>query len=393
MAERDDIEFDWVDVENPPRPSDEWPDMRDIWSEVDKKESRLASRIKWKALGKMAVWTSAIAGGAFYAHEHGPIIEITIGSPPDASPITQVIEDKDTCPTVPPAKLAKIKSLLRSSWNEPLSKILNQPYSEYEYRRYVEAQQEKYNFTPVDESTIQSYLEFAENADEVLNRLSKFTMQNYGFDVVIYNSAIGIKNIDADEIKPDSIDANLFRRGAQSLVLAFDFLPQEVVKAIGIKQIRIVEKFKDEDIGGEALVDEGIIDIKLEVFNNAEGRYDVDNTYYHEAGHILHYKTCHSWGFDHDPEYVALNPAGFKYGPKEDWQRATVSEYGSTDLAEDEAEIYEAMLDELEPAVFHSSYRAVREKYALLLARLDHQIPGIAQYLSSISQHKKQPRP
>jgi hypothetical protein len=394
MTERDDLEFEWIEPENPPQASGEFSDMRDIWSEVDKHEASFLRKIKWRTLGKMAVWTSAIAGGAYYSHEHGPIIKLTIGSRDESAPIAQIAEEDRTCPPVPAVKLAKIKSLLRSSWNEPLSKILNQPYSEYEYQQYVEAQQEKYGLTPVDGSATQSALELAEDIDEMLNALNKFTMQHYGFNVVLYNSIIGVKNMDADEIKPGSLNINLFRRGAQDLVSAFDFLPLEEVRAVGIKQIRIVNEFEDQSVGAEALVEHGVIDIRLNEFYEEGPTDDITaNVYYHEAGHILHYKTCRSWGFDHDPQYLALNPPGFKYGSKEGWQRAAVSEYGGTDLAEDEAEIYEAMLDKLEPSAFHSSYRPVREKYALLLARLDQQVPGMAEYLVSISQHKKQSHP
>lgn len=55
MAEQDNLEFEWIEQFRPQASGYESQEMRDIWSEVDKKESSLLDRIKRRSLGRIAV--------------------------------------------------------------------------------------------------------------------------------------------------------------------------------------------------------------------------------------------------------------------------------------------------------------------------------------------------
>jgi hypothetical protein len=216
---------------------------------------------------------------------------------------------------------------------------------------------------------------------EQLKLVNGYSKQ-FGFDVrVDFKDAGGnVRPFDRDKIRPAE-----FSLAFLNLMADFEYIPVEMVKATGLKQLRIVRDFvnadrHEADIAAKAY-GANHIDIKLSDLISGS-RKDIP----HEMGHLFDYNFCGDYGFNYyDPQYDALNPGDFEYGTGGYWHDSTISSYGASNAKEDKAEMFANIFSGIDPAAVHSQYSVVRQKYDLLLARLEEKVPGSVEYLQQIS--------
>lgn len=297
---------------------------------------------------------------------------------------------KTSCPVVSSAELNSVNRTLDRPVNPRLESLVRKanhvPQSEQSFineetmvRQFIDEQAAKDGFTLVDDAPYRSKLLQTASIPKKLEILNQFT-ENYGFKVT---TAPNFNTLDANKFKSTKdVLAEDFTGGASSLMEIFHYLPVEIAKYSNIHEIRIVS-----DIPGDKEASagpEGTIHMTYGSF--VGGNYTI---YMHELGHLVDFTECGDDNFfsQQDHQYLGLNPKKFKYGNQTRWSWVgiTASPYGGTEVKEDKAEVYKNMLNGLNPLYFNSPYHVLKEKYRLLLARLDTQIPGIANYLASIS--------
>jgi hypothetical protein len=215
--------------------------------------------------------------------------------------------------------------------------------------------------------------------------LNRFTNE-YGFTVSIYDGE------DKGHIIPfmkNEFGHYVFSEGFRYMLDSLRYMPKEEIKQTGLKHLRIVKGFRNPDgrinyqLAAEA-DGSGLISIELASLMDTEG---LETTLFHELEHLDDYRYCGNYNFNNqvDPAYNALNPASFEYGVGGYWRNATVSNYGASNILEDKAEIGRHLLQGVDRKLANSRLWTISQKYALMLARWDKQVPGIAQYLEQIS--------
>ncbi|HET7827567.1 MAG TPA: hypothetical protein VFK97_01745, partial [Candidatus Saccharimonadales bacterium] len=216
---------------------------------------------------------------------------------------------------------------------------------------------------------------------EQLKLINQYSRQ-FGFKI-----GVDFKDTGGNVQPIDRRKANgaIFNRAFLMLISDFEYMPVEVVRAAGLKHLRIVQDFVDpnqrvNNIAAEAITPD-TIDINLSDIL-ADRPQDVR----HELGHIFDYSFCGDSGFNYyDPQYTDLNPAGFEYGTSGYWQNATISQYGASNQREDKAEMFAHIFGGIDMAAVNSRHVAIRQKYDLLLARLNQKVPGAVEYFKQIS--------
>jgi hypothetical protein len=245
-----------------------------------------------------------------------------------------------------------------------------------DYRSYIDTEAKNRGFHLVDDLPYQKEMARANSVDEVLDILNQFSGK-YGFSVELHDrdnpSAISKGPMDQQGL------FKYFRFGAVNMMEYFHFLPVEVANLADIKKLVIRRGGIPKGYSATAKPD-GTITIKFHEFVGA--KYTI---FMHEIGHEVDDHTCGDQA-NIDPTYTNLNPSGFTYqrGSRH-WQGITATKYGARKPVEDKAEMYKDMLSMIVPERFNDSDKAIREKYLLLLERLDLKIPGIADYYAVIS--------
>jgi predicted metal-dependent HD superfamily phosphohydrolase len=299
----------------------------------------------------------------------------------------RTITHESGCPTVSKAELNKVHLLLNAPDKPGLTKAVG---DSAKINSFVKKEANLYGLTQVDGYPYRTYIkEKAQNPGNVIHYLNQYASE-LGFTVEVHTKkSKPIKNVSyVDMIHSD---VNDFKRGAYGLMNAFFWMPKQEIKAIGLKKIRIVGDFYDgkEEVNiGATASSGGVITIGLAEFVN--GSSDI---YRHEAGHIEDRSFCGNFGFDYyDPQYRGHNPGDFEYGVEpfthQIWEDTTVSEYGTSNMAEDKAEMYTGVLGPLNRHFIHSRFPAIRKKEELLIARLNTQVPHLTNYLAAISVRK-----
>lgn len=177
---------------------------------------------------------------------------------------------------------------------------------------------------------------------------------------------------------------NTFRGAAKDFVDNIGRLPVEVVVLAKASSIDVKDDLTDGSLG--RYVPDGSGEIQLAEESFLDGDQSVVT---HELTHAIDYGLCHLLGSQRDPEFRGLNPPGFRYGQdnvKKSDMRSFAEPYGTVDVLEDKATVGEGLLTALFPETLTQS-PAILAKSALLLARIEHRVPGAGRYIATLSSY------
>lgn len=186
-----------------------------------------------------------------------------------------------------------------------------------------------------------------------------------------------------DDPEPSELDT--FRGAAKDFVNNVGRLPVEVVALAKVSSIDVNDELRDGKAGYYWPVGPGEIQISEEAFLGGGAK----NTATHELTHAIDVGLCQFWGSRRDAEFRALNPPGFRYGQdnvKKDDLLSFDEPYGMENIREDKATVGESLLTALFPESITQS-PAVLAKGALLLARIEHRVPGAGKYIATLNSY------
>lgn len=227
----------------------------------------------------------------------------------------------------------------------------------------------------------------AENIEDVLTILNNFGA-NFGLSFGIpREKPIADFLMEYDVIDSAELDLAEVKILVKNALSSLSYLPVELVRLANPRRVvfvRNIEKSKFNETGYEIL---GETESRAGIYMNYDASLDPDNfakVFAHELAHKIDFVICGQFGSKQDEELKELNPQGRKY--KTNYQNSegfTLTEYGATSILEDKAEMMGNMFYQLlNPSEMPD---AVGEKYGLVLARLEDNIPGISKYLREIS--------
>ncbi|HEX5395443.1 MAG TPA: hypothetical protein VFW52_03790 [Candidatus Saccharimonadales bacterium] len=210
----------------------------------------------------------------------------------------------------------------------------------------------------------------ASSPSQAIGLLSEFTDKNYGFKTSSKLNALNLNPAAAQQ----------FNAGIIGVFEQFSAMPNELVNLANISGLSISE---ESDRLGDADNFDGAINLSLSaLIDGSEKRVLA-----HEIGHLLDDKECGVRGKNRDKTFESLNSPGFKYGTSDqnEQKRNLASFYAGASPAEDKAEIYSFLLT---GAVSYESLRSfpepvIKQKFELLLSRLENRLPGISNFLLS----------
>jgi len=261
------------------------------------------------------------------------------------------------------------------------------------YDKYQQKQNDKYGMTLVETQPYYSALTNATTKDEAALVMHDY-LSNYGLNFEIPTET-DVKDIEAavegfsvHPVDLDLIDTQEFIRATQKYLFNMSNIPVEIVKAAGVEELRLMsspESVKKDDgtLGKEfAGLYTGLSKrIYIDIDDWMRG---FSQSLVHEIGHGLDHEFCGTTGSFYDPEFASINPPDFKYGVTiDDTKTITTSEYGSTKISEDKAETIVPILS-IPEALFYFD-QTIKDKFAILLARLDTLVPGSLKYYVSLA--------
>ena len=133
-----------------------------------------------------------------------------------------------------------------------------------------------------------------------------------------------------------ALASNVEAQHYEALAQALALVPRSFVEASAVKRVVLCNKLSGPDTTRGATIDpaRGALLLKIEVLE----KYAVD---------VLHHEMFHMFDITaptHDTAWVALNPAGFRYGARDRAPRGFVRAYSTTNAREDKATVYEAII-------------------------------------------------
>jgi hypothetical protein len=374
--------FDWIDddqfTEGPPVEAPEE-------SQLEAQNPKLAKHIGLGALSLVLAYTAGAAGAAYITHKEDEYDT-------QAALARQKLIDSQrnpACPSLPERTVQSVAKLLR----QPDEPSMVRTYDGHgNWPKQIMNTAKRYNLD-ISEGLLQrkEIIHMAKTPRQVLRYLNNYTGL-YGFKVTINTTASKLRVEDISPVDTSKVKLNDFKSGATALMDAFFVLPVQEVKASGLKQIWLFDSFHEGGKRTDVAADAGGSTINMSLSTFYEGdRYVV----WHELGHLIDNQYCGDFGFEHyDPQFTNLNPSGFEYGvtpfTNGSWKGITETEYGSSNMAEDKADLYARILGGLNSLSDHPS-STLRGKTDLLLARLGKKVPTLPAYIAAISikHHKK----
>lgn len=249
---------------------------------------------------------------------------------------------------------------------------------------YARDQAENYDLTLVDSLPFQEMLEEVSSVDELLTTLNRFTSE-YGFSIYMPQEEDTTGRLPPYKpLSRESIDLNYLKKWEAGMFLKFfSYIPKELVHLSGMERMVLVESplFSsapnyDDNEGVVGLADYSTGSILI-------NRLD-DRLIIHEMEHLIDRKLCGT-AVGKDSQLRGLNPKGFQYGEeykKEIDERIVVNPYAKTGIVEEKAETMERIVHF--GVTVDNDYQVRKSKFALLLARLEEEVPGITAYLKSL---------
>ena len=267
---------------------------------------------------------------------------------------------------------------------------------------YLDLTQEvapKYGLHLIDPTERVKRLQSADNVQAVLDELQSH-MGDLGIPIVLHET-LDSKDarVDAEPFDPNSLEMSQdLIDGVSSFIYSTSYVPKELYEFIDIKEIRIVDTFKPTDnpivgeftAAGKAMMDDGIIYLPKSYL--LQGDFDL---IMHEVSHLLDYR-LNGDSYDatyEDQEFTALNKEEFDYGDPNEDMSDMVALYSATNPVEDKATLMETMINGLSRVYLYHENPIIRNKYRLLLGRIEQNVPGYSQYMLSIIEHKRIPAP
>jgi hypothetical protein len=256
---------------------------------------------------------------------------------------------------------------------------------------FQKKQAEKYGITLVDPHPFLQRLDASKDTQELLEVTNDFTNE-YGinFEIrppyLLKDNTIFFERLTQEDLRYGNFKSfvSVFVKSmSQNIPLEVAHLAKNRT-IIPVKNISIIDLSNPlsprPDYEGAANSGTGITYLDYDITNPK----DMGETLRHEIGHHIDGTICGDIGSLRDSEYIGFNPPGFSYGKtKDESHKVVTSSYGGTKPKEDKAEMYEVLLGGMIGFDEHSP--VIRSKYEILLARLESNIPGIADYIRSIS--------
>ncbi len=340
--------------------------------------SRLSRRKALMSAGILTVAAGMTGAGQFYAEDPGFFFGKGIELALDHN-CTSVSEDATDMTRVYlrfPDDKRLVRNLLRAERAYSRGKIKKYEKFMDNYRETQAGIAEAYGFTLLDSENDQEEVSNAQSVDEVLQILNNF---GSNFDLkfeIPQEKPLNDFEMIYDSFDPEVHDLGSAKRMAQSALLSLSDLPVELVKLAGVKKVLFVKNLhgsivnRNEETTFGAYNFKGIIYMD---FDRNQPWLEFRKTFAHELGHALDSAICGTFGMYQDEELGVLNSD----------PSLTLTKYGSASATEDKAEMMMEMLFGLaDPSEMPE---AVANKYKLILARLEDNLPGISGYLRTIS--------
>jgi hypothetical protein len=358
------------------------------YSPYQERQKRQARKQRLQEWGAIATAATALLGGAGKAYAGDWLMIPRAG-------VDRVLHDQ--APNVPDAEVQRIVSLLNQPQNPELTqlhkKVEKLPKDQgtafdQELHNFYNQQAKKYGLHLANIPSYNSRLKEAKNIDEILSITNELTHQ-YGFSVSIPEHT-GIKDLGegVHTLNRQKVSLNDIRWSAECIVNGLELIPLEVGKHLHLKTFDIVDSlhpFMGSEAGG---LHNSATHVNYIDFVGNDG--DV-NAVEHEMGHEIDEDTVGEYGMNNDPSFSRYNPKGFRYKAGQIYwtpdgsygkNPAIVEDQGSRNVEEDKATYYNFIFDSWKPGMRGS---IMKEKLAVLLARLDKLAPGYAEFYGSTS--------
>lgn len=281
-----------------------------------------------------------------------------------------------SCPPTPVDEVIKVDRLVNSNYPRPSITDYGQQIA------FAKEQAEINGLTLVDPFPFEEKLNESKSIDEVLKVLNEFSA-NFGFQFGFPTEVkpISFGPFSYSVANKEELTLDEFKTNAYGFIDVFALIPTEIVKVSKINKVNFVNIPDNQEAAGAY----SYINGEVYLAYNKSSVYQFSDAI-HEFGHGIDRQICGAYGSERDSEFDYLNnseSSGFSYGPTESTQRYVIRSYGSSNIREDKATILEYLIPGF--AEYDKYGPALQEKIILLLARLDVQVPGFANYLKAIS--------
>lgn len=177
----------------------------------------------------------------------------------------------------------------------------------------------------------------------------------------------GVKAINRNE--PGIMPA--INNRAIMLINSLSIIPREFFAASKLTTIHLTAG-KDTRGGAEQFYKTRDIEIELSAKPDS-------NLTGHELGHL--FDSVYGGETPRDDAYLQLNPPWFRYNDDRPHPDVTRTQYGAANIYEDKATIYEQLIGGLGSSLMTNEHPVIVKKRQLLMARLNHAVPGYLNYL------------
>ncbi len=254
-------------------------------------------------------------------------------------------------------------------------------------RSYIVEKASENGLTLIDSDEELDQVNEAQGVDEVLTVLNSYGI-NFGITFGIPSEKpLADFGMEYTAIDTSTLDLEQVKIIARNTLTSLSLLPAELIRLGSPRRVTFVKDIDKSKLADEGVMANGITESRSGIFldfNASLGLENFGRTFAHELGHKIDFVICGQFGAYQDKELKELNPEGRKYTanyPNPDG--FTLTEYGATSVLEDKAEMmmnmFYALLNPSEMS------EAVGEKYELVLARLEDNLPGISAYFRAIS--------
>lgn len=357
-------------------------------------------RTKNRGRKKITVWrataaaTIALTGVAGKAIDNDPLFLPRVAA-------ERILHNQ--APEVPDSQVQQIVHMLNQPQNPELAALDKESihmkpedftgYSPWEKRLHSFYSQEasKYNLHLIDVPAYDERIDKASGLDEILDIVNEAARQyRFGVNLPEHVGIIDQFMEGAKAIDPKKVSLKQVRWDAQAIINGLQLIPIELGRHLNLKEINLYKSIQPliADGGGTIGADQSRWENKINM-GSEDGNV---NAVEHELGHQFDDATVRPFGMGNDPSFTRYNPKKFKYGngssPTLGYPGAAIVEdYGKSNVMEDKATYYNFIFsggnDRGEKLGRHDT--VVREKMAVLLARLDKLAPGYAKFFANVS--------
>lgn len=264
----------------------------------------------------------------------------------------------------------------------------------------------KNNLTLIDEKQYLVRINESSTLEEVIAVLNDYA--SYHSLIFSFPSVQTIEDVPVQFIPLDLKKLNLdkFKRNISEILNNLYYIPIELSRYAHVREIKLVDdipKIMFENLlESTAFVDNlkkesnslpskggffnPITEVEYITYGNALDR-SFSGKLLHELSHSFIFKYCGIYPTINDLEYASINPNGFSYGnydSAKEFEDITSSEYGYQSVLEDAAYLMGDYILAKDKLPINALSSTERKKIALLLARIEHVIPGFTEYWISL---------